>query len=153
MNNKLRGGVNIGTSSILVAFVLLCLVTFAALTFLSANSDYRLSLEAANRTTEYYNANSQAELLLADIDASLASLLDSCDNEAMYYSSISELFVDNDLINVVDDTPSYISYSIPMNSTQEIHVELRAHYPDSNDSSYFYVEQWNTLNVSPLETE
>ena len=33
MKKKFTGGVNVGTGSILVTFVLLCLVTFAALTY------------------------------------------------------------------------------------------------------------------------
>ena len=53
-NKKHSGGINIGTSSILVTFVLLALVTFAALSYMSARSDYVLSKEHADRTASVY---------------------------------------------------------------------------------------------------
>ena len=51
MNKKRPMAFNIGTSSILIVFVLLCLATFAALSLVSANADYRLSTALAERTT------------------------------------------------------------------------------------------------------
>ena len=62
---------SIGTSSILMAFVLLCLVTFAALSYASSSADERLSATLRDRVTAYYQATDKAERWLAEVDASL----------------------------------------------------------------------------------
>lgn len=61
-----------GASSILVIFVLLCLVTFAALSLVSARADWNLSRKAADHTLEYHAASNAAEETLAGADALLA---------------------------------------------------------------------------------
>ena len=51
MNKQKKGFIHIGFSSILMVFTMLCLVTFATLSLITANSDYRLSLKVAEKTT------------------------------------------------------------------------------------------------------
>ena len=41
----------IGSSSLLVIFVILCLVSFATLSIVSANADYKLSKKVLDRTS------------------------------------------------------------------------------------------------------
>lgn len=60
---------NIGSSSLLVVFLVLCLVIFAVLTLTSAQSDYRFSERLADRRTAYYTACNQAEEQIAALDA------------------------------------------------------------------------------------
>ena len=43
MNKQKKEFIHIGFSSILMVFTMLCLVTFATLSLITANSDYRLS--------------------------------------------------------------------------------------------------------------
>lgn len=60
-------GISVGSSSILVVFVVLCLTTFATLSLVSANADYRLSRKTADAVNEYYEAEIQANEHLAAI--------------------------------------------------------------------------------------
>ena len=53
MNKQKKEFIHIGFSSILMVFTMLCLVTFATLSLITANSDYRLSLKVAEKTTAY----------------------------------------------------------------------------------------------------
>ena len=57
MNKKDQksGFVNIGTASLLVVFLTLCLVSFAMLSLSTAKSDYEFSQKLAQKTTSYYN--------------------------------------------------------------------------------------------------
>ena len=64
---------SIGGALIVVMFVILCIVTFATLSLVSANAEYKLSEKTASRTTEYYNACNYAEELLSQADAAIAS--------------------------------------------------------------------------------
>ena len=61
---------NIGSASILLVFVILCLVSFAVLSIVSANADSKLSARVLERTTAYYAACNQAEQSLAGMDKS-----------------------------------------------------------------------------------
>ena len=109
MNKKMTGGINVGTSSILVTFVLLCLVTFAALSFLSANSDYRLSKQTAQRTTDYYEG---IEKLFAD-------------NEMITVNT--------------ETSPVTLTYDVPVSDTQNLHVCLAVAYPGKDDALFHIV--------------
>lgn len=64
-SKKKQFGMNIGSASILLVFVILCLVSFAVLSIVSANADSRLSTRVLERTTAYYDACNQAEQSLA----------------------------------------------------------------------------------------
>ena len=146
MDKKHSGGINIGTSSILVTFVLLALVTFAALSYMSARSDYVLSKEAADRTASYYDANRMAEIYLANIEALLSKHLDSCSDKKEYIDGVDKVFADNEKIGVTDgdDGSKKLSYSIAVTNGQNLDVVLTVHYPDLTDDSLFKVDKWAT---------
>ena len=63
---------NMGASSLLVIFLILCLVTFAILTLTSAKSDADFAEKLAHHKTNYYAACNTAENTLDEIDAVLA---------------------------------------------------------------------------------
>ena len=63
---------NIGASSLLVIFLILCLVTFAILTLTSAKSDADFAEKLAHHKMNYYTACNTAESTLDEIDAILA---------------------------------------------------------------------------------
>ena len=146
MDRKHSGGINIGTSSILVTFVLLALVTFAALSYMSARSDYVLSKEAADRTASYYDANRMAEIYLANIEALLSKHNSRCDTEKDYIDGVDELFADNEKIEVSDgeDGSKKLSYMIAVTNGQNLNVVLTVHYPDVADDSLFKIDTWTT---------
>lgn len=146
MEKKHSGGINIGTSSILVTFVLLALVTFAALSYMSARSDYVLSKEAADRMASYYDANRMAEIYLANIEALLSKHMNSCENEQEYYDGIDSVFADNEKIEVSEDEKGRknLSYSIAVTNGQNLNVTLSVHYPTSADDSLFKIDKWST---------
>ena len=63
---------NIGASSLLVIFLILCLVTFAILTLTSAKSDADFAEKLAHHKMNYYAVCNTAESTLDKIDAVLA---------------------------------------------------------------------------------
>lgn len=76
---------NIGTSSILFTFVILCLVSFAVLSLVSAVSDYRLSTNVAENTTAYYQACGEIESQLSQLDEELRLLYESGISRVGYF--------------------------------------------------------------------
>ena len=146
MEKKHSGGINIGTSSILVTFVLLALVTFAALSYMSARSDYVLSKEAADRTASYYDANRMAEIYLANIEALLSKHLSSSASKEEFFDGIEGVFADNEKIVVSEDENGQkkLEYSVAVTSGQNLNVALTVHYPDTTDDSLFKIDKWTT---------
>jgi len=145
MEKKNSGGINIGTSSVLVTFVLLCLVTFASLAYMSARSDYKLSEQTAQRTKAYYEANATAELYMANIEGLLSKYVNTCKDEKEYKDGIEKLFDDNDMIVVKKDGDDvFISYEVTITEAQKLSVELIANYPDKDDWMLFHIDKWST---------
>ncbi|MBQ3787026.1 MAG: hypothetical protein II799_07095 [Lachnospiraceae bacterium] len=62
-----KAGMSIGVSSILVIFIIICLVTFSVMSLVSARADYTLSKKIADRNRAYYNATSDAQIKLRDM--------------------------------------------------------------------------------------
>ncbi len=60
--------INIGTSFMLVIFILLCMVIFAVLSLSSALKDYDYSKQKADHTKAYYEACNEAEEIYAKIE-------------------------------------------------------------------------------------
>ena len=62
-----RAGMSIGVSSILVIFIIICLVTFSVMSLVSARADYTLSKKIADRNRAYYSATSRAQIKLREM--------------------------------------------------------------------------------------
>lgn len=68
LKKKKNGGIGIGTSMVLVVFVLFGLITFAALSYVTSRADYNKSVEASQSIRAYYDACSRMEKRIVDID-------------------------------------------------------------------------------------
>lgn len=146
-------GMNVGSSSILVTFVLLCLITFAALSFVAANTDHNLTEQTANRISSYYVADSQAEVHLANIDNQLSSLATDVDEKA-YFDGIEQLFSDNDSYTVSKEgNKTFISYEVMLSNDQTINVKLEAVYPNAASPDTFKINTWETVTNYVPEPE
>ena len=155
MGKKNTGGMNIGTSSVLVAFVLLCLVTFAGLSFLSANSDYRLSRQTADKTTEYYKAGLEADRRLAELDGILSSYAAAA-SESSYYRELGEQFGDSHDYTWKNDEANGIrtlSFLVNINERQDLSVVLNVLYPSSGDGRCFDIQSYSVIVNSSWQDE
>ena len=62
---------NMGMALLITIFVVLCLVTFAALSLVSARNDQRNSEKLAEATTAYYSATNRAYETIDIIEAAM----------------------------------------------------------------------------------
>ncbi|MCL1989177.1 MAG: hypothetical protein FWG64_14580 [Firmicutes bacterium] len=106
------GSVNIGGSSILVIFVLLCLTTFATLAMVSATANHRIALRTVEASNAYYLADSQAEEILAQINFIVTSEND--DNIVQQRLLALGAVLEENII----------SYSVPIDDVLRIDVKL-----------------------------
>jgi hypothetical protein len=153
-NKSKNIGLSVGTSSILVIFVLLCLTTFATLSMVSANADYKLTERAAEAVSDYYAADTAAEELLAGITAEL-EVFSGAVSGAEYQARAAE-----ELPGLIPGLESELSpqgrallrYCIPIGEIQELSVCLEV--LDAPRENYVKRLEWKVLNLpdtSPVD--
>jgi hypothetical protein len=135
MNNKKEKsafGVNIGSSSILLIFVILCLVSFAVLSIVSANADKKLSARVADRAADYYEACNKAEEVLSTIDDELLNAYNNSSGREEYFDTVGVSR----------------SYTISINDSQDLFISLDILYPDNPDETFYSITAWQAVNIS-----
>ena len=136
MAKKNRGlPLNVGTSSVLFIFVILCLVSFAILSLSSAMSDYKLSSRVAENSQAYYDACNNAEEQLASFDKTLKNLYDTGISRSGYYDSVGKKK----------------TFAIPVNDIQTLEVEIRILYPEKEGESFYDITSWKTETTGDLD--
>ena len=135
-NQRKSYGVNIGSSSILLIFVILCLVSFAVLSIVSTQTDYKLSCKLAERTTKYYEANNEVESYLRDLQASLEKIYEDSATAEEYFAVAGH------------DT----TFSIQLSEQQMLNVHLTILYP-GDGKGYYEINTWKVETQDTLELD
>lgn len=158
--------VNIGSSSLLIVFLILCLTTFAILSLSSAKSDYSLSERLAKHKSQYYEASSHAEAVLDKIDGILedtvqtsglsGSSWSSADFlSSSYISSVTEtldgaLIDDASISCTMQKEGLIISYEIPAGDSQSLDVALLV-TDYANSKNYYKIQKWQINSTDTWE--
>lgn len=126
---------NIGTSSILFIFVVLCLVSFSILSLASALSDNKLSNKVLDYTESYAAACNEAYDRLSSFDDSLKAVYESGISRTGYFESVGKKF----------------SFAIPFTDIQTLDVEIKILYPENPGEPFYEITKWSTSTVGDLE--
>lgn len=130
MNKKKHSfGINIGSASILLIFVLLCLISFAALSIVSANADSKLTAKVLERTNAYYEACNEAETSLAEIDKTLIRVYLESENADDYFSSVGHSK----------------SFNIAISELQTLVVQIEILYPTRDEDTFYRITKWQVV--------
>jgi len=130
-------GINIGTSSLLLVFVILCLVSFATLSIVSANADKKLSGKVTERSSSYYDACNQANLKLKDLDESLKAVYESGVSREEFYGKVGNSF----------------SFCVQVSDIQVLSVSADIEYPKNNGDPFYSISSWALINTGSLELD
>jgi len=129
-------GVNIGSSSLLLIFVILCLVSFAALSIVSSNADYKLGKKVMDRTQLYYEASNQAQETLANIDKTLQEAYKECNGDSdAYFKAVGHSS----------------SFQIEISDLQDLQISIEILYPEKSGDTFYKVTKYKVVtkdNVS-----
>lgn len=128
--------VNIGSSSLLIIFLILSLVTFAILSLSGAKSDYSFSQRLANHKTAYYEASNRAERILGQIDEALAA------NETLDGQQLEGI--------ALQAEEGIITFSVPMEENQALLVELEVN-DYTKDETYYTIKTWQIISTKAWE--
>lgn len=127
--------INIGFSSILLIFVILCLVAFATLSIVSANADSKLSNKIVERSKAYYEAHNQAEINIANLDKTLTEAYAQAANEEEYFSTVGH----------------NKSYMIPITDMQSLSVNVNILYPTNSGDTFYEITSWQVVTTGEVE--
>lgn len=132
---------NIGITSVVLIFVMLCLLTFSVLSLVSARADLGLSQKSANRTTAYYESYNSAVRILKEIAACAEEQSDQAD-ETLYFENIRAQLDGKDGITFSDDR--HLTYSVPLGSEQMLDVALTLSFTPFENGNYYRIDAWKT---------
>lgn len=155
--------VNLGTSLMLVVFIILCMIVFAVLSLSGALKDLAFSETLASRTNSWYEANNQAEEILADIDRILSGP-DSEEAKLQKLQAIEGLTITMDVPEnqpyTVDTTDTLVSsielsYTIPIDDNEVLQVELsttpqKKHPYTITSWQQLSIQEWNGNETLPV---
>lgn len=141
---------NIGIVSIVLIFVMLCLLTFSALSLVSAKADLGLSRKSADHTTEYYECTNEANDILFRIISCMEEHRENA-GETAYFQNIREDLEGTDGITFSDDR--HLSYSVPMGAEQLLAVSLTLSYTPYEDGAYYRIREWRTVSTHAWESD
>ena len=134
--NETKHNANIGTSSLILIFIVLCLVTFGLLSLSNAKSDWNLAEKNKDAVTVYYEADAAGEEFVAMVDGIVRETGGRPD---LLKAAL------NDYYRAETDT---IATEIPMNFGQVLCVELK--YAD--DLTY-EIMTWKVYNQDEYEID
>lgn len=145
---------NIGTISLMMIFIVLCMVTFAALSLSSAAGDARFGQKMSEHMTDYYTASNQAEELLAQADAVFAEAYQTAADADDYYERVSQTLSDTMDIQL-EEASLYASYQVDINDTQALFVEISVLPPsqikEDETGSFYQIRTWQVIHTETWE--
>ena len=133
---------NIGSVSLLMIFIVLCMIIIAALSLTDAARDYNFSARMAEHNKEYYTASNNAEAIIKQI------------KETKNFTDFSGVFLTDLRIEDFTVTPeedsTIVSYNAKMNDSQALHVELEIAGDDAGrgeSDSAVSVRAWREIQT------
>ncbi len=142
----------IGTPTIVVVLIVLCLITFAALSLVSAKADYNLSKTYAESTNYYYTASSKAQTKLRDIDARLIELYKAYGADVFLQAASSDEIILEMADVYTSDGSYYIRFKEEISEKALLDVALKLKNPGS-DSECFDIITYKQIPASEWKAD
>lgn len=149
MNDNGKKFSNVGASSILMIFVILCLTIFGLLSLVSAQSEAKLSDKSKTFVENYYAADAQTELSLAQIDSILAETRNDVlsdngsdiDRQTQYLIIVSQKLSGVDFVKIANDGKS-INIIVPVGKDGKMNINTTVNIlPTDNIKRYEVVSR------------
>ena len=140
---------SIGITSLVLIFVMLCLLTFSVLSLVTARADLRLSQKNAERTSAYYDAENRANDILLSVISCIEEYKDSPDASVFYQKLRERLDGQNGILFTGADS---LEYEVLLDKEQLLSVSLEISYETYDDGSHYRILAWNTVSTHEWES-
>lgn len=114
-----KNKINIGISSLILIFIVLCLGTFSLLSLSSAKADLSLAERSAQSVKEYYRADKEGQQWVEKTDAVLLEEMKKRGDKTELSARLKERLGEN-----YDPESGKVMTDIPMERGQSLHIEL-----------------------------
>lgn len=141
---------SIGITSLVLIFVMLCLLTFSVLSLVTARADLRLSQKNAERTSSYYDAENRANDILLSVISCIEEYKDSPDASVFYQKLRERLDGQNGILFTGADS---LEYEVLLDKEQLLSVSLEISYETYDDGSHYRILAWNTVSTHEWESD
>lgn len=145
-----RAPISTGVTSMVLVFVMLCLITFSVLSLVSAQADLRLSRKSAERTTAYYEAENAASDVLIALDAILAENAGAPD-AASYFAAVRA--ASGGTLDVEFPDESHVAWQVPLGADQCLQVQVELVYPVPADGARWRIVAWQAVGQYDWQQE
>lgn len=157
MNKKKFSVMNIGSISLLMIFIILCMVILAALSLSSAAGNKSSADKFAVHSTNYYKASNQAEEVLDQIDGILAKSYQISPDSSTYFSEIKAMLSESDIgvnLNVsIESKPATLNYTTTVDGSQALEVELTLNDPWTTSSGFYTITSWKEVATNAWDAD
>ncbi|MBT9777555.1 hypothetical protein GPL15_13690 [Clostridium sp. MCC353] len=140
----MKGRMNIGSTSLILIFIVLCLATFGLLSLSSAKGDWNLAQKGAASALIYYQADREGENFLEMADKKLQEAFLSAG------SGDVETALEVALGDYYRKETGTVETDIPMEYGQVLHIELRI---NEGGSTLFEISEWKVFNQDEYEID
>ncbi len=148
---------NIGTVTLLMVFIVLCMITLAALSLSSASRDAKLNRQAVRHLTEYYEASNEAEVLLASADETFQQAYAKASDAKEYYRLINKDLLLSPMKSVWTGETLDVAIQVPINDSQALSVLLDVlplqQVRQTNAESFYRILSWQVIRTKSWESD
>lgn len=139
---------NLGSSSLLLIFVVMSLVSFAVLSLSTALSDRNMAQKNLDRNIAYYDACNAAQDKLAEIDEAYYEIYNKVDNKDDYARGCAEVMGNLDLTEITSFSGNgslCSAFVIPVSDYQGLQVVVEPNYPDGGSTDLYAIKSWKLI--------
>jgi hypothetical protein len=136
---------NIGGPSLILIFIVMCLVTFGMLSLSAAKSEHNLAARNASAVTEYYRADGEGEafyqMVLEKVEAVKAKGREQKEYEELLAQELG---------NYYRPEEGTVITQIPMTRSQALTIELIPEFEEKGDVR---VSKWKVIQTEDYEID
>lgn len=142
MKEKKQSFVQAGLPSLLVIFIVLCLATFAILSYVSAVRDYSLSRKTAERTQRYYEVDLDARKELISIENQLYDIYQKLPRKE------EQLFLQECRKTFSEMKGNLLCFQLPYGESQALFIELSLQLPQQEENTLYHITKWQVITTA-----
>lgn len=141
-------GIQVGISSLLLIFTVVCIVIFCVLSFSSARADYALAKKAVESAEAYYGADARGEQFKKEVNDELVRL--AAGGDAAIAAGLATKFGDD-----YDAASGTVTFEIETSYEQILTIKLKPNSAKDivEGKQNFSVKEWQIQNKEDLEID
>ncbi|EXG85727.1 hypothetical protein SAMN05443270_3823 [Lacrimispora sphenoides] len=136
---------NIGSPSLILIFIVMCLITFGMLSLSTAKSERNLAERNASAVTEYYRADGEGEAFYQMVLNKAAKVREKSQDPQERKQLLSR-----ELGDVYEPDKGTVTVNIPMERSQALSIEL-VFLPEGEED--IQISKWKVIQTEDFEID